>query len=154
MTVGGVVAFGLMNWSELVALANAGSVKSCAPPPLISARDCPALPNRILALFGRIVEKPVAGIGGVAHHLRVAVADAVRPGIPGLACRIRRIDHLERVDEAVLREVRIQRDVEQSAIADVVHLVAQIDDGPGGACRQVGQRDDAWLLRHVDLSRD
>ena len=69
-----------------------------------------------------------AFVGGEAHQIGKTVARAVRAVGAGLVLRFRRIDHVEGVDVRLLREVRVQLDVEQAAVAPAVHLFADIDE--------------------------
>ena len=97
-------------------------------------------------------DRGVAGrrVQGVAEHLGVAVAGAVRARVSGQAGRPARVHDREDVQVRVVREVGVERDVHQSAVSGVVHPGAEVEDGAGRAGCDVGDFDDARLLADVD----
>ena len=89
-----------------------------------------------------------------AHELRIAVAATVGACVARLAGRVRRIDHIEGVDVRRRGEIRMDDDVQQAAILEVVHLRRQVDHGrqrrAGG---EIDQLDGSALLRDVGVVR-
>ena len=84
---------------------------------------------------------------------RTRIAGDVRRAPARRGAAGHRIVGVERVEVRASREARVDRQAEQAAVPEVVHLRAQVDDGRRrGVADAVEHQDHAALLGHEDLA--
>ena len=92
-------------------------------------------------------------IGGHPNDVGIAVSVGIRRIQADLAGGIRGLGNVERVDVAVGYEIRVEHDVHQAAILDIVDLGAEVGDRICYARRDVHELDHAAFLSDVDEVR-